>query len=375
MRQRIAPRLRISTSSRCAPSRAHWPALRIGATQQRSRSAARATVTSHSAPTVLRPVRLAGQQGGLLLCVSGLLALTLLLAVGCTAVSDTGGSGGTGGATSPRPTITPPPQHTPIPFPPSGGGQLLAGAPGIKPHLGGVPAFTTDDMANFVKTTPLPQNFGGGDQPTIVTNAFLTGGDLRALLGTAAGRPDAAPVGYVLLKGHFAFLGAGPNNPPASFPYAFVLFDAQTGNLLLYGGLNQPPAPKPTPTGPTPTLIPQPVVKFAITPTSAMQSCDGTLGQLPTLAVTLDNSGSTVAVSWQATVVDAVPSTKEPWAGISPASGTLAAGQTATLGVTPAKDLCTHISTDFTGRVNVQLISGGSGIFTFTDTVHPYIIG
>jgi hypothetical protein len=327
---------------------------------------------------VLRAVRLAGQQGGLLLCVSGLLALTLLLAVGCTAVSDTGSSGGTGGPTAARPTITPPPQHTPIPFPPSGGGQPPAGAPGIKPHLGGVPAFTTDDMAAYVKNNALPQNVGGGDQtPTIVTNAFLTGGDLRALLGTSDQQPDAAPVGYVLLKGHFAFPGAGPNNSPASFPYAFVLFDAQTGNLLMDGGLNQPPAPKPTPTGPTPTPISQPVVKFAITPTSATQSCGSTLGQLPTLAVTLDNSGSTVTVSWQATIMDTVPSTKEPWAGISSASGTLAAGQTATLSVTPAKDLCTHVSTDFTGRVNVQVISGGSGTVTvtFTDTVHPYIIG
>jgi hypothetical protein len=136
------------------------------------------------------------------------------------------------------------------------------GAPGIKPHLGGVPAFTTDDMAAFLKSHPLPQNFGGGDQPTIVTTVFLAGGDLRALLGTAAGRPDAVPVGYVLLKGRFVFLGAGPTSPPPSFPYAYALFDARTGNLLMYGGLTQLPVAKPTPTGPTATAT----VKGALIP-------------------------------------------------------------------------------------------------------------
>jgi hypothetical protein len=182
----------------------------------------------------------------LLLGAGGLLAFTLLLAVACTAPSDSGNDSGTTGAV-PTSTITPPPAHTPIAFP-RGGGQPPVGVAGIRPHLGGVPAFTTDDMAAYVKQNPLPQNFGGNDQATIVTSQFLAGGDLKALLGTSAGRPDEAMVGFVLLKGHFAFLGAGPNSPPPSFPYAYVLFDAQTGNLLMYGGLNQPHAPKPTPT-------------------------------------------------------------------------------------------------------------------------------
>jgi hypothetical protein len=90
-------------------------------------------------------------------------------------------------------------------------------------------------------------------------------------------------------------------------------------------------------------------------------------------ARTLDTSGSTVAVGWSATAVELTPgaTTTERWATVSPVARTIGAGQTATPRVTPASALCTQFGTGgtFTGQVNVQLVAGGSGTVTFTDTV------
>ena len=233
---------------------------------------------------------------GTLVPALALLSLTLVLAVGCSLSPTTGGTtgSGTGGA---RSTITPPPT-------PPGGTQLtpgpaqpITGSPAITPHLSGVPAFTTDDMANYVKGHGLPTNFGGGS-PTIAQNTFLSsdavgqalnmpGGpaglrsDLSGLSSqphrlsaasnqaqSAAAKPsDAKLVGLVVLKGNFVWPGATNGSTPPTSPYAYEIFDAKTGNLLLYGGLTQPPNTQPnatpTPTspptgGPTPTPRSQP---------------------------------------------------------------------------------------------------------------------
>jgi hypothetical protein len=238
-----------------------------------------------------------------------LLSVTLLLAVGCTAASDsgtTGGSTSSGGSrqTPPRPTvtITPPPPHPPIQLPLTNA-QPPSGAPAIKPHLDGVPAFTTDDMATYIKNHPLPDNFGKGGQPSIVQNSFLPASTVGQMLNAPsgvfgqlgpvgqarsfsnesssessatarnAGQTQSAPavpaedklLGLVVLQGNFVFPPATPTSPPPTSPYAYEVFDAQSGNLLSFGGLTQPPTTPPTPTPtqpptgrPTPTPTPRP---------------------------------------------------------------------------------------------------------------------
>jgi hypothetical protein len=244
-----------------------------------------------------RTARSLGRRLGLLAPAVVLLGLTLLLAVGCTAASDTGGTGSGGASTSggaaPRSTITPPPAPPPIRLPLSNT-QPPSGAPAIKPHLGGVPSFTTDDMAAYVKAHPLPDNFGTGGAPTIVQNTFLPAdavsqllnmpgsafGQLRTYSGEAARRTaqsqsapvgpvgpvapaDAKLLGLVVLQGTFVFPPATPDSPPPTSPYAYEVFDAQSGNLLADGGLSHPSNATPTPTtnptgGPTPTPTPRP---------------------------------------------------------------------------------------------------------------------
>jgi hypothetical protein len=267
---------------------------------------------------------------------------------------------------------------------PTGGGQRPTGAAAITPHLSGVPAFTTDDMASYVKSHPLPATLIGGGQPAITRNAFITTATLGQVLGTSFGLPDATLVGYVELQGRFTFPPFAPDGKAPTFTHAFVLFDAQSGNLLAYGGLQ---AQTPTVTAtPTPTLIPQttptatptPVVKFSVHPTSFAQSCDPSSSPLPALGVTLDNTGSSIAVSWSIQITDKDPKTNsELWAAASPSSGTTPAGGTTTVSITPASDLCNKLVGITTSMLHAKVVltSGGSGASTVTDSVTPFFIG
>jgi hypothetical protein len=85
---------------------------------------------------------------------------------------------------------------------------------------------------------------------------------------------DAKLVGLVVQQGHFVWPGATTSSTPPTSPYAYEIFDAKTGNLLMYGGLAQPPntqpnaTPTPTPTPrqqPTPTNTPAPQCNSLLT--------------------------------------------------------------------------------------------------------------
>jgi len=248
--------------------------------------------------TFFRTVRVLQQRLGTLVPALALLSLTLLLAVGCSLSPQSGGTTGSGTGRA-LPSVTPPAppaltQLTPGPV------QSAAGSPAIAPHLNGVPAFTTDDMASYVKNHGLQTNFGDGS-PTIVQNAFLSSdalgqmlnlpgsmlgltsqaSGLKGAMGRSAGqttRPtDAKLVGLVVLQGHFVWPPATSSSPPPTSPYAYEIFDAKSGNLIIYGGLVQPPSTQPnatlTPTapptgGPTPTPTPVSHPQPTATPTN-----------------------------------------------------------------------------------------------------------
>jgi hypothetical protein len=316
--------------------------------------------------------------------ILALVACSLML-VAATACSATGAggasSGGAGGGTITVKPTPPPPFQTPGPL---GAPEAGHGVPAIAPTTSGVPAFTTDDMSKYGLGHALPGTIGSGGTPSVSRDAFLKSQDLALLLGGPTGQPDETLLGYLEEKGDFTFGGPTPDSP-LHFPYAFQVFDARSGNLLFWGGLDKPtpntPPPTPTPAPsqqptPTATTPPQPIVKFSASPTGFKQACDGTLGQLSTLKVTLDNTGSNVDVGYQVINIGTSPNGKEPWAAASPASGTVAAGKSASLTLTPVKDLCTQFKdgTPVSFTASIKLTSGGTGTTVISDSVTPFII-
>jgi hypothetical protein len=310
----------------------------------------------------------------LLALVACALMLVAVTACGTAGGASTGAAGG--GTITVRPT-PPPPFQTPGPL---GAPEAGHGVPAIAPTASGVPAFTTDDMSKYGLGHALPGTIGSGGTPSVSRDAFLQSQDLARLLGGPTGQPDGTLLGYLEEKGDFTFGGPTPDSP-LHFPYAFQVFDARSGNLLFWGGLDTPTpnTPPPTPTAPpsqqptpTATTPPQPVVKFSASPTGFKQTCDIKQGPLPALTVTLDNTGSNVDVGYKVTNFDNAPNGTEPWAAASPASGTVAAGKSAQLTLTPAKDLCTLFKgSPVNLSASIVLTSGGTGTTQITDSVTP----
>jgi hypothetical protein len=245
------------------------------------------------------------------LALLGMLGMVLLLVVGCS-VSGTGGStGSTGGSGGP-----PVAQSTPPP-PPASTGQLppgpllpTAGAPAIAPHPGAVPSFSADEMAAYARTYPLGFPSAGAGAGTIVItivkNEFLTsdalhhelnlpGGllgqsasqasGIRAAMSQSASAPanpaSARLVGLVVLRGTFVFEPGAPSEKSSTDPYAYEVFDATSGNLLMWGGLTQPP----TVPAATPTTQPTPVTHPPTPTNTPAPQCSSLLGGTGTMNV------------------------------------------------------------------------------------------
>ncbi len=130
--------------------------------------------------------------------------------------------------------------------------------------------------------------------------------------------------------------------------------------------------PSPTATAtPSPTATPTPVVNLVVTPTSFSQSCTST-PTLPALVVTLDNTGSNVAVNWQINITDTDPA-GHVWATASATSGTVPVGQSQMVTITPISTLCQDmagVGASYTAPVSYSA-AGQSGQSTVTDAVSP----
>ncbi len=114
--------------------------------------------------------------------------------------------------------------------------------------------------------------------------------------------------------------------------------------------------PKPTPKAITssaaPPPPPAPVVDFRVPTTALSMKCKGETITVPPGNIALDNSRSNQAVSWSATASDL--SNGSPWASLSPASGTVAAGGGGSIGINPkAYETC-----------RTAQLNGGSASFT-----------
>lgn len=113
------------------------------------------------------------------------------------------------------------------------------GAPAIQPHLPGVPAFTRDDVRQFLETHRFAgHRFDSRGTPTITKIIFVTSYEAcELMLGEYVGLPDDALVCYVELSGEFSFSRPFSTHP-AVLHTGDAVFDARTGNLLVIGVRN-----------------------------------------------------------------------------------------------------------------------------------------
>jgi hypothetical protein len=97
-----------------------------------------------------------------------------------------------------------------------------------------------------------------------------------------------------------------------------------------------------TPTHAAPAPTPTPYVVFqARGDTHFTQNCQTPSTILPGLAVTIDNTASNRAVDWTVQISQTIGTSGQLWAAASPDHGTVAAGGTASLTITPRGDICT----------------------------------
>lgn len=129
------------------------------------------------------------------------------------------------------------------------------------------------------------------------------------------------------------------------------------------------PSPTDTPT-PSPTSTPIPIVNVVILPTiSFSQTCP----TLSSLSVTIDNTGSNVAITWQVNITDTDPM-GIVWASASPTGGTVpAGGQSGPITITPGSTLCQDMSSGQTIPYTAVFTYSASGqssqAITVTNTV------
>ncbi|HEY7125794.1 MAG TPA: hypothetical protein VH540_17695 [Ktedonobacterales bacterium] len=114
----------------------------------------------------------------------------------------------------------------------SGGPPPALGVPAIQPHLSGIPSFTAEDVRQYFKANGFP----GADGPfTILKILFITSGEVcERTRDESTGLESGALVCFVELQGTFYPFSYPPGFHPRPSPYAYEVFDAQTGNLLMF---------------------------------------------------------------------------------------------------------------------------------------------
>ncbi len=112
-------------------------------------------------------------------------------------------------------------------------------------------------------------------------------------------------------------------------------------------------------------------VNFTIKPTQYPATGSWSCTQPPPpVTITLDNTGSNVDIGWKVTMRETFFQTTTPWATVDQSQGTVSAGKTAQIKLTPNPSTCTYSSPGgMPWHADVSLTSGGSGTQTFTYTI------
>jgi hypothetical protein len=124
-------------------------------------------------------------------------------------------------------------------LPPAGTPQRPVGVPAIAPHLNQTPAVTEADVMQYVITHPVPYNIAPSGPVSVAHITCTASSGVSQLLGgVSTGFPDDYVLCLAELAGHFEFPSpAVPSRAIATYSQAFEVFDAESGNLVLAGGL------------------------------------------------------------------------------------------------------------------------------------------
>lgn len=133
-----------------------------------------------------------------------------------------------------------PPQEKSTPILPKLGVKLPPSSPvgtrAITALTGATPAFTTADVERYVATHPLLPGVSGRVKPTVTKIEFVSSAEAsNRLAGETTGFPDDHLLCYVELQGPVTF--SGPNGTKVTYPRGVLIFDAQSGNLVILGGM------------------------------------------------------------------------------------------------------------------------------------------
>lgn len=149
-------------------------------------------------------------------------------------------------AQAPASKLKLPPLPTGLPNYPAIPAQQPVGAPAIHPAKG---SLSSDEVRQFLTSNPSPVGVKGVPNVTITrSDCGLPASKVSNMLpGKSLGLPAGMPLCYVELSGTFTVYTPptpkAPHGTPVTFRNGFKVFDANTGNVMVTGALNQPAAP------------------------------------------------------------------------------------------------------------------------------------
>jgi hypothetical protein len=106
----------------------------------------------------------------------------------------------------------------------------------VKP---GIVPFSQNDVLRFARTHHLAKSMGDTSKIRVESLDFITAKEVSTRLQyVSTGLPDDERVAFAVIRGPLYFTGPA-GTKPVLFDRAYLLFDAQTGNLLMSGTLEQ----------------------------------------------------------------------------------------------------------------------------------------
>lgn len=161
--------------------------------------------------------------------------IVVLLASACLTLILSGVVAQNTGATALAATGTATPVNT---------GSKALGIPAIAPRSGAFsasqPTFTSDDVVRYVNAHAVPQARLSNGTLTVTKVSFMTSQQVSILLnGESTGVDDDTLLCVAEMQGNVVFMHNSPDaRTPLSFTNVYEVFDAHTGNLLMWGGLD-----------------------------------------------------------------------------------------------------------------------------------------
>ena len=114
------------------------------------------------------------------------------------------------------------------------GVSINSGLSAIQPYLDTIPAFTEDDVRQYVLTHHFSRgNITYVEEPKLERIVYTDSQEACNQTKTFVSYEKEQMVFFAELSGTFAFSGGPPPGKKDTFNTVFVVFDAQTGNILV----------------------------------------------------------------------------------------------------------------------------------------------